>query len=157
MNLAASGDERFMLRALELARMALAAGEVPVGAVLELNGAILGEGYNCPIGTRDPTAHAEIQALRQAAEHAQNYRLPGATLYVTLEPCVMCAGAILHARVSRLVFGAPDPKTGVCGGLINLLAEARLNHHTRVSGGVLAEASGELLRAFFASRRSPEN
>lgn len=155
--LAGSDDERFMLRALELARTALAEGEVPVGAVLELDGVILGEGYNCPIGSRDPTAHAEIRALRQAAERAGNYRLPGATLYVTLEPCLMCAGAIIHARASRLVFGASDPKTGVCGGLLNLFAEARLNHHTQVSAGVLAEPSSQLLRTFFATRRRPEN
>jgi len=154
---AETDDERFMLRALEMARKALAAGEVPVGAIVELDGTVLGEGYNCPISSKDPTAHAEIQALRRAAARAGNYRLPGATLYVTLEPCLMCAGAIIHARVSRVVFGAADPKTGACGGVLNLFADARLNHHTQTSGGILAEPSSELLRAFFASRRSPQN
>ena len=148
-------DRRFMRRALELAQNARAAGEVPIGAVLTMDGAVVGEGYNRPISNRDPTAHAEVQALRDAAERRGNYRLPGAVLYVTLEPCAMCAGAIMHARVARVVFGAPDPKTGACGSVVNLFAEARLNHHTQVQGGVLAEEGGALLRAFFASRRSP--
>jgi len=148
-------DRRFMRRALELAQNARAAGEVPIGAVLTIDGAVIGEGYNRPISNHDPTAHAEVQALRDAAERRGNYRLPGAVLYVTLEPCAMCAGAIMHARVARVVFGAPDPKTGACGSVVNLFAEARLNHHAQVQGGVLAEECGALLRAFFASRRSP--
>lgn len=144
-----------MRRALELAQKAREAGEVPIGAVLTLDGAVIGEGYNRPISNHDPTAHAEVQALRAAAERRGNYRLPGSVLYVTLEPCAMCAGAIMHARVARVVFGAPDPKTGACGSVVNLFAEARLNHHAQVQGGVLAEECGALLRAFFASRRSP--
>jgi len=148
-------DRRFMRRALELAQNARAAGEVPIGAVLTMDGVVVGEGYNRPISNHDPTAHAEVQALRDAAERRGNYRLPGAVLYVTLEPCAMCAGAIMHARLARVVFGAPDPKTGACGSVVNLFAEARLNHHAQVQGGVLAEECGALLRAFFASRRSP--
>ena len=144
-----------MRRALELAQKAREAGEVPIGAVLTLDGAVIGEGYNRPISNHDPTAHAEVQALRDAAQRRGNYRLPGAVLYVTLEPCAMCAGAIMHARVARVVFGAPDPKTGACGSVVNLFAEARLNHHAQVQGGVLAEECGALLRAFFASRRNP--
>ena len=148
-------DRRLMRRALELAQLASDADEVPVGAVLVIDGVIVGEGYNRPIATRDPSAHAEMQALRDAAQRAGNYRLPGSVLYVTLEPCVMCAGAIMQARVGRLVFGAPDPKTGACGGVLDVFGEARLNHHTRVEGGVLAQECSELLRVFFASRRSP--
>ena len=151
----AQEDRRLMRRALELARLASDAGEVPVGAVLVIDGVIVGEGYNRPIATCDPSAHAEMQALRDAAQRAGNYRLPGSVLYVTLEPCVMCAGAIMHARVGRVVFGAPDPKTGACGGVLDLFAEVRLNHHTRVEGGVLAQECSELLRVFFGSRRSP--
>jgi tRNA(adenine34) deaminase len=147
-------DRRLMRRALDLAQKARQAGEVPIGAVLAVDGAVIGEGYNRPISDHDPTAHAEIQALRAAARRVGNYRLPGSVLYVTLEPCAMCAGALMHARVARVVFGAPDPKTGACGGVVNLFAEARLNHHARVQGGVLAEECGALLRAFFASRRS---
>lgn len=143
-----------MRRALELAQQAGQADEVPVGAVLVLDGAIIGEGCNLPISSRDPTAHAEVQALRAAAQRVGNYRLPGSVLYVTLEPCVMCAGALIHARVARVVFGAPDPKTGACGGVVDLFSEARLNHHTEVHGGVLAEECGALLRAFFSMRRS---
>jgi tRNA(Arg) A34 adenosine deaminase TadA len=147
-------DSRYMRRALELAQRAAEAGEVPVGAVLVADGAIAGEGYNLPISSCDPTAHAEIQALRSAARRAGNYRLPGSVLYVTLEPCVMCAGALMHARVARVVFGAPDPKTGACGSVVNLFAEPRLNHHTEVDGGLLAEECGALVRAFFNARRS---
>jgi len=150
-------DRRLMRRALELAQLASDADEVPVGAVVVIDGVIVGEGYNRPIATRDPSAHAEMQALRDAAQRAGNYRLPGSVLYVTLEPCVMCAGAIMHARVGRVVFGAPDPKTGACGGVLDVFAEARLNHHTRVEGGVLAQECSELLRVFFASRRSPSS
>ena len=147
-------DRWYMRRALELAERAARAGEVPVGAVLVADGAIVGEGCNLPISSCDPTAHAEIQALRAAAQRAANYRLPGSVLYVTLEPCVMCAGALMHARVARVVFGAPDPKTGACGSVVNLFAEARLNHHTEVGGGVLAEECGALMRTFFNARRS---
>jgi len=150
----AQQDVRFMRRALELAQRAVEAGEVPVGAVLVADGAVVGEGHNQPISSCDPTAHAEIQALREGAQRVGNYRLPGSVLYVTLEPCVMCAGALMHARVARVVFGAPDPKTGACGSVLNPFAEARLNHHTKVDGGVLAEECGELVRAFFNVRRS---
>ena len=147
-------DRRLMRRALDLAQNARNAGEVPVGAVLAVDGAVIGEGYNSPISNRDPTAHAEIQALRDAARRLDNYRLPGSVLYVTLEPCAMCAGALMHARVARVVFGAPDPKTGACGSVVNLFADGRLNHHAQVQGGVLAEECGALLRSFFSSRRS---
>ena len=142
-----------MGEALALARDAASRGEVPVGAIVVRDGAIVGRGGNAPIAANDPTAHAEIAALREAASALRNYRLPGCTLYVTLEPCAMCAGAILHARLARLVFGARDPKTGACGSVIDLFAERRLNHHTRVSGGVAADASGRLLTQFFAARR----
>jgi tRNA(adenine34) deaminase len=147
-------DRRLMRCALDLAQNARLAGEVPIGAVLAVDGAVIGEGYNRPISDHDPTAHAEIQALRAAAQRLGNYRLPGSVLYVTLEPCAMCAGALMHARVARVVFGAPDLRTGACGSVVNLFAEPRLNHHARVQGGVLAEECGALLRAFFASRRS---
>jgi len=143
-----------MRRALELAHRAGTAGEVPVGAVLVSDGVVIGEGYNLPILSCDPTAHAEIQALRAAAQRVGNYRLPSSVLYVTLEPCVMCAGALIHARVARVVFGASDPKTGACGSVLNLFAETRLNHHAEVAGGVLAQECGELVRAFFTMRRS---
>lgn len=148
-----AADECFMHRALGLAREADALGEVPVGAVVVLNGDVVGEGYNCPITSNDPTAHAEVQALRAAAQTLGNYRLPGSTLYVTLEPCMMCAGAILHARVARVVFGARDPKTGACGSVVDVFAEAKLNHHAAVIGGVLADECGQQLRDFFARRR----
>ena len=144
-----------MRRALELAQKARDEGEVPIGAVIAMDHDIIGEGYNRPIAEHDPTAHAEVQALRNAARRRGNYRLPGAVLYVTLEPCAMCAGAIMHARIARVVFGAVDPKTGACGSIVNLFAESRLNHHADVQGGVLAEECGALLQAFFASRRSP--
>jgi len=149
-----AGDETFMRIALELAARAAEHDEVPVGAVLVTNGEVIGQGFNRPICARDPTAHAEIQALREAAQRLGNYRLPGATLYVTLEPCAMCAGALMHARVARVVFGAPDPKTGACGSVVDLFAEARLNHHTQVRGGVLGEVCAALLREFFAARRA---
>ncbi len=139
--------------ALDLARQAGAAGEVPVGAVVVLNGEVVGRGWNQPIGRHDPTSHAEVMALRDAAGQLGNYRLPGSTLYVTLEPCAMCAGAIMHARVGRVVFGARDPKTGVAGSVIDLFAETRLNHHTSIEGGILAEECGALLSGFFAARR----
>jgi len=146
-------DSGFMGLALDLAREAGAAGEVPVGALVVLDGEVVGRGFNQPIGRHDPTAHAEIMALRDAASRLGNYRLPGCTLYVTLEPCAMCAGAIMHARIERVVFGARDPKTGAAGSVIDLFAEASLNHHTAVVGGVLAEDCGSLLSSFFAARR----
>lgn len=142
-----------MREALVLARNAWAAGEVPVGAVVVRNGEIVGRGFNAPISRHDPSAHAEIMALRDAAESLGNYRLVGSSLYVTLEPCVMCMGAIFHARVERVVYGASDPKTGACGSIIDLPAETRLNHHAEVVGGILADECGGLLSGFFAQRR----
>lgn len=146
-------DEDYMRAALELAASAAGAGEVPVGAIVVSDGRIVGRGWNAPVGTRDPTAHAEIRALRDAGIALANYRLPGCTLYVTLEPCAMCAGAIQHARIARVVYGARDPKTGACGSVVDLFAESRLNHHAAVEGGVLQSESVALLRAFFAARR----
>ena len=146
-------DSDWMGEALALARVAGARGEVPVGAVIVKEGAVIGRGGNAPIAGTDPTAHAEIAALRDAGRALGNYRLPGCELYVTIEPCAMCAGAIMHARIRRLVFGAPDPKTGACGSVVDLFAEPRLNHHTTVTGGVAAEACAALLSDFFASRR----
>ncbi len=147
-------DERWMRRALERAEEAAAAGEVPVGAVVVRDGEVIGEGANGPIAAADPTAHAEIRALRSAAAREGNYRLPGTTLYVTLEPCPMCAGAIVHARVARLVFGAADPKTGACGGALDLIHDPSHNHRVAVTGGVLAAEAAELLRSFFRRRRA---
>ena len=147
-------DEFFMREALSLARSAECLGVVPVGAVVVYEGKIVGRGFNSPIGESDPTAHAEIAALRDAARGLDNYRLPGCELFVTLEPCAMCAGAILHSRIARVVYGARDPKTGVHGSVVDLFAVERLNHHTEVLGGVLAEECGQLLSAFFAARRA---
>ena len=149
----AAADAAFMRLALDQAHNAWLLGEVPVGAVLVRGGRVIATGYNRPIGDSDPTAHAEIVALRQAAALAGNYRLPGTTLYVTLEPCAMCAMAMLHARVARVVFGARDPKTGAAGGVVDLFAETRLNHHCQVSGEVEAQACGALLQEFFRERR----
>jgi|SRR6266851_9096139 tRNA(adenine34) deaminase len=146
-------DEVFMRRALELARRAQEEGEVPVGAVLVVHEKIFGQGWNRPIAAADPTAHAEIQAMRAAATALGNYRLTGATLYVTLEPCVMCAGAMFHARIARVVFGAGDPKTGAAGSIVDLFRNEKLNHHAQIQGGVLASECGALLNGFFASRR----
>lgn len=146
-------DEDFMRAALEQARMAGACEEVPVGAVVVLDGQIVGRGFNQPIRSHDPTAHAEVMALRDAAARIGNYRLPGCELYVTLEPCAMCSGAIMHARVARVVYGARDPKTGVAGSVIDLFGEERLNHHATISGGVLGDECGRLLSSFFAARR----
>ncbi len=146
-------DEVFMRRALELARRAQEEGEVPVGAVLVVHETIFGQGWNRPIAAADPTAHAEIQAMRAAATALGNYRLTGATLYVTLEPCVMCAGAMFHARIARVVFGAGDPKTGAAGSIVDLFRNEKLNHHAQIQGGVLASECGALLNGFFASRR----
>ncbi|MBV2234195.1 MAG: tRNA adenosine(34) deaminase TadA [Sterolibacterium sp.] len=146
--------EQMMHLALAQALLAGQCGEVPVGAVVVApDGQLIGQGYNQPIARHDPTAHAEIMALRAAAKALGNYRLPGCTLYVTLEPCVMCVGALLHARIARVVFGASEPKTGACGSVIDLFAEKRLNHHAEVVGGVLAEESAQLLSSFFAARR----
>ncbi len=147
-------DAAFMTAALTLARQASAAGEVPVGAVVVRGGEIIGKGFNAPISRHDPSAHAEIQAVRAAAAALANYRLAGCTLFVTLEPCAMCAGAIMHARIERLVFGAADPKTGACGSVVNLFAEARLNHHTTVEASLMAEQCGRLLSDFFRERRA---
>ena len=147
-------DIEWMREALALARTAGAADEVPVGALVVLDGQVVGRGFNRPIGGVDPTAHAEIMAMRDAAQRLGNYRLAGCTLYATLEPCAMCAGAIMHARIARLVFAAADPKTGACGSVVDLFAEARLNHHAQVEGGVLAAESAALLSSFFAAPRS---
>lgn len=142
-----------MRLAIEQARKAASAGEVPVGAVIVRNDRLIASGYNRPISARDPTAHAEIAALRAACGMLDNYRLPDCDLYVTLEPCAMCAGAMIHARLRRVVWGAPDPKTGAGGSVLDLFAEPRLNHQTVTAGGVLTTECGELLREFFASRR----
>ncbi|OAM52657.1 tRNA-specific adenosine deaminase [Methylovorus sp. MM2] len=147
-------DNEYMQIALQLAQQAADSGEVPVGAIIVKDGEIIGRGSNSPIGLHDPTAHAEIAALRDAAQKLGNYRLPDCTLYVTLEPCAMCSGAIQHARISRLVYGANDPKTGACGSVVDLMAEDRLNHHTEVVSGILAEECGAMLTRFFAQRRA---
>ena len=149
----AMNEEDYMRAALEQARAAGAVDEVPVGAVVVCAGEIVGRGFNQPIGRHDPTAHAEIMALRDAAARLGNYRLPGCELYVTLEPCVMCSGAIMHARIARVGFGARDPKTGVAGSVLDLFAEPRLNHHATIEGGVLADECGRMLSSFFAARR----
>jgi tRNA(adenine34) deaminase len=148
-----SQDEKWMREALLLARQAETVGEVPVGAVLVKDGILLGSGWNQPIGAHDPTAHAEVMALRAAAGSIGNYRLTGTTLYVTLEPCAMCAGAMVHARVARLVYGAADPKTGAAGSVFDLTGTDKLNHRLEVEGGVLAEECGGLLREFFSRKR----
>lgn len=147
-------SDDFMQLALEQARHAWDLGEVPVGAVVVKDGQVIARGYNQPIGKHDPTAHAEIVALRAAAEVLGNYRLPGCELYVTLEPCVMCSGAMMHARLARVVYGASDPKTGACGSVVDLFGQEQLNHHTEVSGGVMAEECGAMLKSFFAARRA---
>jgi tRNA(adenine34) deaminase len=146
-------DEQFMREALSLAQQAAALGEVPVGAIVVKDGVIVGRGSNAPIGCQDPSAHAEILALRDAAKNIGNYRLVDCSLYVTLEPCAMCAGAIQHARIGQLVFGAKDPKTGACGSVVNLMTEDKLNHHTEVASGVLESECGQLLSDFFKQRR----
>ncbi|BBJ22992.1 tRNA-specific adenosine deaminase [Candidatus Nitrotoga sp. AM1P] len=140
--------------ALALAKQAELSGEVPVGAIVVKDGAIIGRGSNAPISRHDPSAHAELLALREAAQHLGNYRLVGCELFVTLEPCVMCVGAIFHARIARVVFGASDFKTGACGSVLNLFAEQRLNHHAEITVGVLAEECGQVLSNFFAARRA---
>jgi len=146
-------DEYAMRLALDQAQNAWLVGEVPVGAVITRGGQVVATGYNRPITTHDPTAHAEIVALRHAASLLENYRLPECELFVTLEPCAMCAMALMHARFKRVVFAAPDPKTGVAGSVIDLFAQPQLNHHTRIESGLMADASAKLLREFFAERR----
>ncbi len=147
-------DQGYMRLAIDAALNAQVMGEVPVGAVLVKDGQVIATGFNQPITAHDPSAHAEIMALRQAGEMQGNYRLPDCELYVTLEPCAMCVGAMLHARLRRVTFGAYDPKTGAAGSVVNLFGEPKLNHHTEVQGGVLAEECGALLKAFFAERRA---
>ena len=146
-------DRQFMQQALSQAKLAAVAGEVPVGAVLVRDGQVISTGFNRPITNSDPSAHAEMMALRAAAQSESNYRLPGTTLYVTLEPCTMCAGAMLHARVGRVVFGAPDPKTGAAGSVLNVFSEKQINHQTQVQGGIMGEECGQVLRDFFKERR----
>jgi tRNA(adenine34) deaminase len=146
-------DADYMREALVLAAQAEAAGEVPVGAVVVQGGVIIGRGFNRPISANDPTAHAEVVAMRDAAARIGNYRLTGCDLYVTLEPCIMCSGAMMHARIGRVVFGARDPKTGACGSVLDLFADGRVNHHAAVFGGMLAEECGAVLSQFFAGRR----
>ncbi|MCR4301559.1 MAG: tRNA adenosine(34) deaminase TadA [Sulfuricaulis sp.] len=150
-------DEVYMRRALELARHAEQAGEVPVGALVVLNEEIIGEGWNQPIVAHDPTAHAEIVALRAGAARIKNYRLSSATLYVTLEPCAMCAGAIVQARIARVVYGAADPKAGAAGSVFNLLESPALNHRAQITGGILGGDCGKSLKTFFQARRSCES
>ncbi|MBK9160134.1 MAG: tRNA adenosine(34) deaminase TadA [Nitrosomonadales bacterium] len=149
-------DGDYMRQALELAGQAQAAGEVPVGAVVVKDGEIIGRGYNAPISRHDPSAHAEMMALRDAAQRLGNYRLVGCEMFVTLEPCAMCSGAIFHARIGRVVFGARDPKTGAAGSVLDLFTDPRLNHHARIEGGVLADECGKLLSDFFARRRAQQ-
>jgi len=149
-------DEDFMRAALELARQAEQSGEVPVGAVVVKDGMIVGRGSNAPIGRHDPSAHAEMLALRDAAQNVGNYRLVGCELFVTLEPCLMCVGAMFHARIARVIFGASDPKTGAAGSVLNLFEEPRLNYHAVLQGGVLAEECGKILSQFFAARRAQQ-
>jgi tRNA(adenine34) deaminase len=146
-------DQQFMALALEQANCAALAGEVPVGAVLVRHGLVLAKAFNQPISLHDPSAHAEMQVLRAAGRAEGNYRLPGTTLYVTLEPCAMCAGAMLHARVERVVYGAPDPKTGAAGSALNLFDNQLINHQTQAEGGVLVEECGQVLKRFFKERR----
>lgn len=146
-------DRQFMQQALDQAKLAAVAGEVPVGAVLVRDGQVISTGFNQPISNSDPSAHAEMMALRAAALEESNYRLPGTTLYVTLEPCTMCAGAMLHARVDRVVFGTTDPKTGAAGSVLNVFSEKQINHQTQVEGGIMSEECGQILRNFFKERR----
>ena len=146
-------DTDLMQLALDLAKQAAANNEVPVGAIVVKDGVVIGRGANAPIGLNDPTAHAEVIAMREAAQHLGNYRLVDCTLYVTLEPCAMCSGAMQHARIAKLVYGASDPKTGTCGSVVNLMAEPKLNHHCEVLGGVMADECGAILSGFFKQRR----
>jgi tRNA(adenine34) deaminase len=148
-----TSDADFLREALTLAEEAARLGEVPVGAVVVRDGEVVGRGANRPISSADPTAHAEVVAMREAAARLGNYRLAGCELFVTLEPCAMCVGAMLHARIARVVFGAKDPKTGACGSVVDLPAVGALNHHARFEGGLLSEECGAMLRRFFAERR----
>ncbi|WP_061533959.1 tRNA adenosine(34) deaminase TadA [Collimonas arenae] len=149
-------DAIYMQQAISQARNAWALGEVPVGALVVKDGQVIATGFNQPIGNHDPTAHAEIMALRAASTILGNYRLPGCELYVTLEPCAMCAGAMMHARLARVIYGASDPKTGACGSVLNLFEQEKLNHHTELTAGVLADECGTLLKEFFAERRQAQ-
>ena len=146
-------DQQYMRMAIEQAQLAAQAGEVPVGAVLVRDGQVISKAFNKPIANHDPSAHAEILALREAAMADENYRIPGTTLYVTLEPCAMCSGAMLHARVGRVVYGAPDPKTGAAGSVLDVFSSKQINHQTSVEGGIMGEECGQLLRDFFKERR----
>ena len=146
-------DQQYMRLALEQAQLAAQSGEVPVGAVLVKDGQVISKAFNKPIANHDPSAHAEMLALREAALAEKNYRIPGSTLYVTLEPCAMCAGAMLHARIDRVVYGAPDPKTGAAGSALDIFSSKQINHQTSVDGGIMSEECGQLLRDFFKGRR----
>ena len=146
-------DQQYMRMAIEQAQLAAQSGEVPVGAVLVKDGQVISKAFNKPIANHDPSAHAEMLALREAALAEENYRIPGSTLYVTLEPCAMCSGAILHARIDRVVYGAPDPKTGAAGSVLDIFASKQINHQTSVEGGIMSEECGQLLRDFFKGRR----
>ena len=146
-------DQQYMRLAIEQAQLAAQSGEVPVGAVLVKDGQVISKAFNMPIANHDPSAHAEMLALREAALAEKNYRIPGSTLYVTLEPCAMCSGAMLHARIDRVVYGAPDPKTGAAGSALDIFSSKQINHQTRVDGGIMGEECGQLLRDFFKGRR----
>ena len=146
-------DLQYMRMAIEQARLAAQSGEVPVGAVLVKDGQVISKAFNKPIANHDPSAHAEMLALREAALVEENYRIPGSTLYVTLEPCAMCSGAILHARIDRVVYGASDPKTGAAGSVLDIFASKQINHQTSIEGGIMSEECGQLLRDFFKGRR----
>ena len=146
-------DQQYMRMAIEQAQLAAQSGEVPVGAVLVRDGQVISKAFNKPIANHDPSAHAEMLALREAALAEENYRIPGSTLYVTLEPCVMCSGAMLHARIDRVVYGAQDPKTGAAGSVLDIFSSKQINHQTSVEGGIMSEECGQLLRDFFKGRR----
>ena len=146
-------DQQYMCMAIEQAQLAAQSGEVPVGAVLVKDGQVISKAFNKPIANHDPSAHAEMLALREAALAEDNYRIPGSTLYVTLEPCAMCSGAMLHARIDRVVYGASDPKTGAAGSVLDIFASKQINHQTSVEGGIMSEECGQLLRDFFKGRR----
>ena len=146
-------DQQYMRMAIEQAQLAAQSGEVPVGAILVKDGQVISKAFNKPITNHDPSAHAEMLALREAALAEENYRIPGSTLYVTLEPCAMCSGAMLHARIDRVVYGAPDPKTGAAGSVLDIFASKQINHQTSIEGGIMSEECGQLLRDFFKGRR----
>mgnify|MGYP002127957260 CR=1 FL=1 len=146
-------DQQYMHMAIEQAQLAAQSGEVPVGAILVKDGQVISKAFNKPIANHDPSAHAEMLALREAALAQENYRIPDSTLYVTLEPCAMCSGAMLHARIGRVVYGAPDPKTGAAGSVLDIFASKQINHQTSVEGGIMSEECGQLLRDFFKGRR----